>query len=152
MCWKINSWMSRLLPPKVMSSIYVPCNTYSQVLSSDFTHASYPLRFIRHQFRPFALFLSARKKPGSSVAHASQSFGIGCLVHSVAASLTASQAAGASCSRLESWPSVNPLALPAPSICLITHQKNHGEITLHSSLLKFPKFTRSPLSIPVLFR
>ena len=84
-----------------MASIYVPCNTYSQVLSSDFTHASYPLRFIRHQFRPSALFSSCPQIPTSQVAphvfaslfraqwlepsltaslspHASQSFGIGC--------------------------------------------------------------------------
>ena len=41
-------------------------------------------------------------------------------------------------------------------VCTRAHKiqpKNHGEpYTLHSNLLKFPKFTRSPHSIPVDFR
>ena len=35
-----------------------------------------------------------------------------------------------------------------PRFVFSISKKNHGEITLHSNLLKFPKFTRSPLSIP----
>ena len=57
----------------------------------DSTHVSYPLRFIRHQFRPSRSVHLPPEKTRRVVAHASQSFGIGSLVCSVAESLTASR-------------------------------------------------------------
>ena len=51
---------------------------------------------IRHQFRPSRSVTTTPQKPGLSVAHASQSFGIGCLVCSVTSSLTASRSLASS--------------------------------------------------------
>ena len=111
----------------------------------DYTHASVNLGI--SSVRP-ALFSTTPKRPDRQVAHASQSFGIGCLVCSVAESLTASR-------------SLALILLPRKAAAISERRgrhakystKNHGElITLHSSRLMFPKFTKSPSDIPVDFR
>ena len=86
-----DSFSPKKIMPLILSCLTSPL--------PDSTHASDKPR---HQFRPSRSVTSTPQKPGLSVAHASQSFGIGCLVCSVTSSLMASRSLASSPS-LSSW-------------------------------------------------
>ena len=101
LCWmQIIFWTVRFSSWNNLScffSLFLLMPLFFEHWEILFSHLSAPrttlsLVYTSRKLRPSpALFTSCPQKPGLSVAHASQSFGIGCLVYSVTSSLTASR-------------------------------------------------------------